>query len=679
MENSKNDHSLGKKLLHGFQFLLNNTWLFYILIALALFIAIALRMHQAGISLFPKQTNISVKSPYYQAGMTYWEELDYVSAEEQLLLALKETQETNGTSSLETAEVMQKLGALYLEMDKIDECYDYLNSAYVTFLEKLGPSDGMTTIAKCQICLYDIATDNVERGLAGLTDAYDATKDMSQKMQIAQLLAQSHTSLGNYSEAGQYYKILLRFSSESGASGLYQSIIWNDYGVMLLDQGETKEAITAFEQAVSLWSRSSTTAEQELAKTYENTALAYSYLHQTEQAIDYINKALNIRKSLGDNESINVANTYLTASTIYDDLGMDAECLSSLESALQVALSARGENHLVTGTIYRSLGTFYSLRHEMSLAIEYHLKALEIQKNILGEKSNITSVAYQRLCDDFNEVGDYTKSIEYGQKAIEICESLHKKDNPLTAAAYLQIAWPYMNSGDYDSALFYAELGTDICDRHLDKEDYTLAWAHQTLGQAYSKAERYPEAFSNLQMALNLYQNLPTVDYSKELATTYHFLGSAYLSTSEYSSALSAYQSELAIINQLPESDKPAFNTIYNSLGFTLYQLQEYDEALKYYEEAEQFYQAIIDASSQEDSIDSYRNLASVYNNIAAVYENLETYDLAAQYELQAYRILKNISIDYTEEPRIAQRLERLYQQINPHISFEEWLESGGR
>ena len=193
MENSKNDHSLGKKLLHGFQFLLNNTWLFYILIALALFIAIALRMHQAGISLFPKQTNISVKSPYYQAGMTYWEELDYVSAEEQLLLALKETQETNGTSSLETAEVMQKLGALYLEMDKIDECYDYLNSAYVTFLEKLGPSDGMTTIAKCQICLYDIATDNVERGLAGLTDAYDATKDMSQKMQIAQLLA--HTQV----------------------------------------------------------------------------------------------------------------------------------------------------------------------------------------------------------------------------------------------------------------------------------------------------------------------------------------------------------------------------------------------------------------------------------------------------------------------------------------------------
>lgn len=91
-----------------------------------------------------------------------------------------------------------------------------------------------------------------------------------------------------------------------------------------------------------------------------------------------------------------------------------------------------------------------------------------------------------------------------------------------------------------------------------------------------------------------------------------------------------------------------------HSLGFSLYQLQEYDEALKYYEEAEQFYQAIIGASSQENSIDSYRNLASVYNNIAAVYENLETYDLAAQYELQAYRILKELHLPIIWQQRPA-------------------------
>lgn len=114
-------------------------------------------------------------------------------------------------------------------------------------------------------------------------------------------------------------------------------------------------------------------------------------------------------------------------------------------------------------------------------------------------------------------------------------------------------------------------------------------------------------------------------------------------------------------------------------MGLTLYQLHEYDEALNYYNEAEQCYKAKISASNPETSLSYYESLASVYNNIAAVYEDRKTYELAAQYELQAYQMLKSCSIDYREEPRIAERLKRLHQQVSPHISFEEWLEIGGK
>jgi len=677
-ESNKNKYTLEKKLLHGLQYLFHHTWLFYILIVLVLLIAVALRVHQAGISLFPKQTNISLNNPHYQAGMSFWEELDYTHAEEQFLLALKETQEAKGNSALETAEIMQKLGALYLEMDKLDECYDYLNSAYVTFQKELGPNDGMTIISRCQIYLYDVNTGNVERGLAGLTDAYDVSKNMSDKVQIATMLAQSHTKLGNYEEAGQYYQQLLRLYEEANFPGIYSAVTWNDYAVMLLDQGKPQDALAALEQAELRWTQSATSATHELANIYSNKAQVYVYLNRPQEAIIYIDKSLDIRKELGNDESIYVANTYLTAADAYSILGMDNECLDALETALQTALSARGENNLVTGTIYRSLGSFYSTQHNMDLAIEYHLKALEIQKNLLGEKDNVTAVTYRTLCDDYNTTGDYVKSIEYGLKSIEVYELLHETDNPLTASAYLQIAWPYMNSGKYESALYYAKLGTDICNRYLEKNDYTLCWAHQTLGYAYSNLGQYPDAISHLKTALELYQNVPNMDCSKEMATTYDYLGTAYLKSSDYSNALDAYQSELSIASQLSESDRAAFSGVYNSLGFTFYQLHEYDSALEYYGKAEKFYQAEIAAYGSESSKDFYRNLASVYNNIAAVYEDQGIYDLAVQYELKTYQILKSCSINYREEPKIAARLERLYQQINPHIPFEMWLETAG-
>ena len=671
-------NNIGKKALSIVQFFLDNTLAFYVLVALFLFIAIAIRAHQAGISLFPKQTTISVESPHYHAGISYWEELDYANAEEQLLLALKETQESKGNASLETAEVMQKLGALYLEMDKVVECYDYLNGAYVTFQKKLGPNDGMTIIAKCQISLYDIQIGNTERGLANLTDAYNDTKSMAYKMQIATMLAQSHTKLGNYDMAGQYYKTLLQFYDEADISSLYSIIVWNDYAVMLLDQGEYQAALAAFDEAESRWTQSATASNRELANIYANKAQVYSLSNKPQEAITYIEKSLNIREELGSNESIYVANTYLTAASVYNLLGLEDKRLEALETALQIALSAQGENNLVTGTIYRSLGSYHFPHHNMQSAIDYHQKALEIQKNLLGEKSNVTGTAYQMLCQDYNAIGDYAKSIEYGLKAIEVCESLHKKDNPITAEAYIQIAWPYVNSDKYESALFYAELGADICDRHLESNDYTLCWAHQTLGQVYSKSAHYSEAFAHLQQALELYQNMPNANNSKEIAVTYQYLGVAYLNSGDYSNALKTFQLELAIVNQLSDSDKDSYIDLYNYTGLTLYQLHEYDEALNYYNEAEQYYKAKISASNPETSLSYYESLASVYNNIAAVYEDQEAYELATQYELQAYQILKDCSIDYREKPKIAERLKRLHQQVNPHISFEEWLEIGG-
>lgn len=94
--------------------------------------------HRAGISLRPKTTETSVSGPYYQQGMACWAAGDYIQAEENLLLALEEARREKSDAELETAEVMQKLGALYLSKQQYSKSCEFLTSAYVAFQKRLA-------------------------------------------------------------------------------------------------------------------------------------------------------------------------------------------------------------------------------------------------------------------------------------------------------------------------------------------------------------------------------------------------------------------------------------------------------------------------------------------------------------------------------------------------------------
>ncbi len=87
-------------------------------------------------------TQTAVENEHFDSAMDNWENGKYLEAEAEFLTALDEVRERYGDDDLVTAQVRQKLGALYNEMARYDDALEQLNSAYVTFRKSSATRTG---------------------------------------------------------------------------------------------------------------------------------------------------------------------------------------------------------------------------------------------------------------------------------------------------------------------------------------------------------------------------------------------------------------------------------------------------------------------------------------------------------------------------------------------------------
>lgn len=466
------------------------------------------RFSDNGWSFVNKKEEITISSSSYEAGMEFWEELNYAKAEENLLIALDEMNRSKGEGSIEAAGVSQKLGALYLDMGRYEESYEFLNSAYVTFYNKLGEKDGNTIITKCQISIYDIRTGNIERGFAALNEAFDQTKYVSYKIQIAQMVAQCNILLGDYRKALEWYEIIGNFYESFGNITLERVNFYNDYGVLLIELGEYERALDYFLKSVYDWQSLDIKEDLTIANVYTNLAKAYAMCGQYENAISTGEKGVSIWQSLYGESSIYVAKAYGNLASVYEDMQMADIQIEYLEQALAMAIDAVGRNHEVTAEVNNMIGNYYIHYDEVQSAVRYYEEALDIRKNLLGKNNLVTASVYQNLAECYIDIGKYEEGVENAQEAVGICEALYGRDNINTAHAYMTLARAYESMGNVEDAKKFVEIALDISARHKSVANIMTAQIYQTAGDIYLHQNCLESASAFYRKAWLIYQQL---------------------------------------------------------------------------------------------------------------------------------------------------------------------------
>lgn len=503
MYNSKkpNSKSILDKFFHMMDFLAKWTnrisTIAQVAIVVILIVAIVWQFivsNHNGWSLFNKQTEISIDNQYYETGIRFLEELDYKKAEENLKAALEQISQLEGEDTLKAAIVSQKLGCLYLDLGRYEESYELLNSAYITFYDKLGVKDGNTVIAKCQISVYDIRIGNTERGFATLNEMFDDVKYIPYKMQIVQMIAQCHMLQGNYKEALQWYKQLETIYGNIGCTDLNLVTLYNDFGVLLIKIGEYEQALRYLTMAAQQWQSLNVTEDLTIANVYLNMAKALAFCAQYENAAAYVEKALSIFQLMDKNKNIHIAKAYENLAMVYGNMRKYDIQIEYLEKALDTATSIVGKNHDVTAEIYNTMGTCYLNRNEIQSAIDNYEEALEIRKNLIGKNSLVTADVYLNLAKCYNCKGQYEKGLENAKEAVTICESLCGRDNINTAHSYINLAWIDEQMGNEQEAGRLVRIVLDIIDRHKITNNEMMAQIYLTVGDIYLDQECFEAA-----------------------------------------------------------------------------------------------------------------------------------------------------------------------------------------
>jgi len=527
------------------------------------------------------RTEITITSAEYDQGLEAWGQLDYAGAEQKLLSVLKEENRQRGEGSPEAALVSQKLGALYLDMGRCAESYDYLNSAYVTFRQKYGENDGNTVLTKCQIHRYDVAAGNYEQAFAGFQEAFQQTGYWPYKVQICQMTAQCYLSIGNYQAAAERYAALKDYYEKLIGLDNAPAVNWlNDCGVLLTEMGQYSGAEQDFALAEQHWKAYAKEEDATLANLCINWAACCAGTGSGERAAALGERALAIDRRLFGEDSVQTARALDQLAGAYGELQMPDKQKDCLTQALRIALDTVGENHEITAGIENDLGNDCYYRGRLDEAAEHYEKALEIRRNILGKASISTASVCQNLSSVETLRGRHAEAVRYGDEALAIYDGLFGADNLRTAGAQLSAARVHADAGDKAEAERLAAQGYQTCEKLAEQDSLDMAFARLNRGYVTMRLGQPRQAESQLAAAAHLFAQWQGKEHTNT-ANAQYYLGVACFQAGDNQAALSAFTRAAAIYQKLHAGDAGYLSnveTFFRDLYDRLQPDEPYDE-----------------------------------------------------------------------------------------------------
>jgi CHAT domain-containing protein len=224
---------------------------------------------------------------------------------------------------------------------------------------------------------------------------------------------------------------------------------------------------------------------------------------------------------------------------------------------------------------------------------------------------------YYLLAKILDGQGNYQKALE----AYDYCIILIKK-HPEKAKLFSQIYSRktniFIKKGDFEQAIIQANIGVNIAQKNSDETSLSKCLLERA--KAFTITGKKEEAKNDLERAL-LINKTQQID---QLPYTYSCFAEFFLSDKKYQEAIKYYAKAQEIYRVHPNDD--AYSTNFIAIGFSQYNLQEYDNSLRNYQNALQLMKR------------PYMKVL-ILDNIAAAYWMKKDYPKAFEYYQKALSV----------------------------------------
>lgn len=319
--------------------------------------------------------------------------------------------------------------------------------------------------------------------------------------------------------------------------------------------------------------------------------------------------------------------------------------------------------------IYMSPSSYENGVSEIEVDKRNYKKVLQSYEEILQQVPEDSIGA----ADVYSNVGgiyavfekDKKRAEEYLNKAIKIHSD--KKDELGLAGDYVEMSKKYLHfEEDIEEGLEYLKQAEEIYIKLGLENSFGLAGAMTYKGHLYKKSQRYSEALDEYKKAQDIYQNR-----NEDNPNLNVFIGQIYVELEKYELAEEEYLKALNINKR--QNNLYLIAETQFQLGWLYDCIGDYDNALKQYDKAKEFYEA-----------DDYYFLSAgaSYNNMSVIYENIGDMDKALEAAINAYKIVTKIKpitsevqdkIDYCKD-----NIKWHYRNLNngSNEGFEKWFEN---
>ena len=338
-------------------------------------------------------------------------------------------------------------------------------------------------------------------------------------------LAGTYLSLGRFTEAVEYYRMVLAGGGGEVAQVPKTLSLTSYYGLgrACNSLGNLTTAVESFERGLEI-------AKKENNKFWEGELLfelgqAHYGLGELQKAKECHEKQLALAKELGNKTQESQA--YLNFGNYYHEVEQYKVAIEYYTKQLAIAIEIKSK--ALQQHAFGGLGKSYSHLGNSQKAIENLERSLEISKEE-GDKGT-EGRAYGTIGNAYRIKGEYGKAIDHLEKSLKVAESLCERVTE--ANAHGNLGSTYRSIGNYDKAIFHLKKDLEIRQEMGNRAREGMTY--HNLGNVYLDRDGSTEAMKCLEKALDL---LRDTDYISTAANICGSLGSVYLSDGDLEKAL---------------------------------------------------------------------------------------------------------------------------------------------
>jgi tetratricopeptide (TPR) repeat protein len=268
-----------------------------------------------------------------------------------------------------------------------------------------------------------------------------------------------------------------------------------------------------------------------------------------DAAAAHLEAALNIRKNLQGDKHVDVGRVYANLSLVFQNLGRLEEALTMCSSALEIFSKAPGDNQKSLAGCHNSMGSILDEQGKHEEAIEHYSIGLAI--SLEGE----TALAADLLLNIGAVLLRQNKVDEAMEKFVSALRIYEKaKIDTAIANCHHNIGDVLKQQGKFDAALEHARKALTMKRSKLPHEHVDCGQSHNLIGDILFHSGKFAEALDEFDNGLRIRKSVYG-EMTLKVADVYESKAMCFLGLQEWREAVTFYEATIHIRTVLLGAD----------------------------------------------------------------------------------------------------------------------------